>query len=521
MKKGEILEGTVEQLQFPNRGILHVEGKKAVVKDVIPGQKIRFCVKKNRTDRIEGQLLEVTEKAPYELPEPTCPHFGICGGCAYRNLTYEKQLELKGQQMIQLLGLNGFQVRLCDADAAGSAGKAEGSFADGILNVWASPAACGHRNKMEFTFGDEYKGGPLSLGMHKQGGFYDIINVPQCRNVDEDFRRILSAVREFFAERGVPYYHRMRHDGILRHLLVRKAYATGEILVDLAAASELASQTQPDGTPMLQAFCTMLRALPLKGTLSGVLYTRNDSPADTITDEGTQILYGRDFITEELLGLRFHITPFSFFQTNSRGAEVLYTQVRRMIGTLRDDPVVFDLYSGTGTIAQMVAPSAGKVIGVEIVPEAVAAARENAALNGLSNCEFLCGDVLGVLDEIPERPDFIILDPPRDGVHPKALKKIMDYGVPQMVYISCKPTSLVRDLEVLHAGGYEVQDICCVDMFPYAAHIETVCLLSNRKCVSSERSLLDFVNLKPDAYVDLSLDMEDYRRIKAEEADRN
>ena len=216
--------------------------------------------------------------------------------------------------------------------------------------------------------------------------------------------------------------------------------------------------------------------------------------ADTVTNEGTDVLYGQDFFYEELLGLRFKITPFSFFQTNSLGAEVLYQTAREFIGDAlpsgtdadiaEHGKIVFDLYSGTGTIAQMLSPVAKKVIGVEIIEEAVEAAKENAQLNGLHNCEFIAGDVLKVIDSIEEKPDYIVLDPPRDGINPKALEKIIRYNVPQMVYISCKPTSLARDLEVLQARGYEVKKICCVDMFPSTFHVETVVLLSHKKADS-------------------------------------
>ena len=182
------------------------------------------------------------------------------------------------------------------------------------------------------------------------------------------------------------------------------------------------------------------------------------------------------------MNLKFKISQFSFFQTNTLGAEVLYETAREYLGDISDsgknDKTVFDLYSGTGTIAQLLAPVCGKVIGVEIVEEAVEAAKENAKLNGLTNCEFIAGDVLKVLDSIPEKPDLIVLDPPRDGIHPKALPKIINYGVDRLVYISCKPTSLARDLVTLLAGGYRVDKVCAVDMFPNTAGIETVCLLS-------------------------------------------
>ena len=220
--------------------------------------------------------------------------------------------------------------------------------------------------------------------------------------------------------------------------------------------------------------------LELEGRIAGILNTHNDSVADAVINEGTRVLYGQDYFYEELLGLRFRISPFSFFQTNSLGAEVLYETAREYVADAGNGKTVYDLYSGTGTIAQILAPVAKKVIGVEIVEEAVEAAKENAALNGLQNCDFLAGDVLKTLDDIEEKPDFIVLDPPRDGIHPKALEKIISYGVEKMVYISCKPTSLARDLEVLQARGYMVKRVCCVDMFPATANIETVCLLSKK-----------------------------------------
>ena len=204
---------------------------------------------------------------------------------------------------------------------------------------------------------------------------------------------------------------------------------------------------------------------------------RNDSLADVVQSDETRVLFGQDFFYEELLGLRFKISPFSFFQTNSLGAEVLYGTVREYIGDTAGQ-VIFDLYSGTGTIAQILAPVAEKVVGVEIVEEAVEAARENAARNGLSNCEFIAGDVLKVVGSLEDKPDLIVLDPPRDGVHPKALSQIIDFGVNRMVYVSCKPTSLQRDLITLQERGYRVERVCCVDMFPGTGNVETMALLS-------------------------------------------
>ncbi len=271
------------------------------------------------------------------------------------------------------------------------------------------------------------------------------------------------------------FYKKLSHIGYLRHLLVRRAVKTGEILIDLVTTTQ--TETLPKGVAeeqMLNEWKEQIMALPLEGKLAGILHTKNDSLADVVQNDSTDILYGQDFFYEELLGLKFRISPFSFFQTNSLGAEVLYETARSYIGETKDK-VVFDLYSGTGTIAQIAAPVAKKVVGVEIVAEAVEAAKENARLNGLANCEFIAGDVLKVIDEIPDKPDLIILDPPRDGIHPKALSKIIDYGVDRMVYISCKPTSLVRDLVMLQERGYKVEKVCCVDMFPSTGNCE-VCV---------------------------------------------
>ena len=311
--------------------------------------------------------------------------------------------------------------------------------------------------------------------MHKRGGFYDIVRVSECRIVHEDYGRILDATVEYMASRNIPYYHRMRHEGYLRHLLIRRAAYTEEIMVALVTTTQLDID--------MTEYRDMLLGLALEGKIVGILHTYNDSLAAVVKSDRTEVLYGRDYITEKLLGMEFKISEFSFFQTNTKSAEVLYSIARDYIGDLGgSDKVVYDLYSGTGTIAQMMAPVSGRVIGVEIVEEAVEAAKENAKLNGLDNCEFIAGDVLEVLDNIEQKPDFIILDPPRDGVHPKALRKIIDYGVDRMIYISCKVTSLARDLEMLQYSGYRVEKAVAIDQFPTSSHVETVVLLQRKIC---------------------------------------
>ena len=503
MKKGQIIEGIVQRVDFPNKGIVESAEGICVVKNALPGQRVQCAINKVRKGKAEGRLLQVLEPSSLECGS-SCPHFGSCGGCTYLSLPYEEQLRIKEAQVKKLL----------DSVLAGQASnwKFEG--------IKASPVCFGYRNKMEFSFGDEVKDGPLALGMHKRGSFYDIVSVTDCQIIDEDYRRILRCVKAYFAglqEQGtaVSFYHRLRHVGYLRHLLVRKAAKTGEILIALVTTSQMPAgmerreavtavegrltvtdakmarkqtaaaeeERQLAEAELLNGFRKQLLSLELAGKIVGILHVQNDAVADVVQSDETTILYGQDHFYEEVLGLRFKVSAFSFFQTNSLGAEVLYETAREYIADLIGEKAaqtVFDLYSGTGTIAQLMAPVAKKVIGVEIVEEAVEAARNNAALNGLHNCEFIAGDVLKVIDGIEEKPDLIILDPPRDGIHPKALEKIIRYGVEHILYISCKPTSLARDLEVFLARGYKVEKAVAVDQFPWSANVETIVGLQRR-----------------------------------------
>ena len=398
MKKGQVYEGYVERVDFPNKGIIKVGEETCVVKMSLPGQKVQFCVNKVRKGKAEARLLEVMEKSPLEVGAP-CSYFGLCGGCTYLSLPYEEQLRIKGEQVKKLL--------------------------DGVLNkqdteyLWegikGSPKEYEYRNKMEFSFGDEYKDGPLSLGMHKRGSFYDVVYVDDCQIVDSDYRLILKLVLEFFREKETSFYHRLRHTGFLRHLLVRKASGTGEILIALVTTSQkplqktaeeigAVEQVEDEIQNLIAEFRGLLLGAEVQGLfvgkIAGILHITNDSLADVVKSDRTDILYGNDYFYEELLGLRFKVSTFSFFQTNSYSAEVLYQTARDYVGDLSVQgkegkaPIVFDLYSGTGTVAQLMAPVAGKVIGVEIVEEAVEAAKKNAKLNGLDNCDFIAGDVL-------------------------------------------------------------------------------------------------------------------------------
>lgn len=450
-KKNEVYETMIEDVIFPNKGIAYIEDKKVIVKNAIKGQKVKVRITKKRRDKIEASIEDILERAPIEK-EAACPHFGICGGCTYQTLPYDEQLKLKQNQVKRLLnhaGIEGYE----------------------FLDIVPSPSEYSYRNKMEFSFGDVEKGGDLALGMHKKGSFYEMVTVEGCQIVDEDFTKIMMKVLEYFKERKVPFYHNRRHEGYLRHLVVRKSAKLGEILVNLVTSSQMEMD--------LSGLVKEILELKLEGEVKGILHTINDSLADVVQSDETRILYGQDYFMEEILGLKFKISAFSFFQTNSLGAERLYSVVRDFAGSTKDK-IIFDLYCGTGTIAQIMADVSKKVIGIEIVEEAVKAAKENAKLNGLDNCEFIAGDVLTKVDELKDKPDLIILDPPRDGIHPKAIHKIINFGAPQMIYVSCKPTSLARDLKVFVENGYKVEKVQCVDMFPHTPHVETITLLYRR-----------------------------------------
>lgn len=477
-----------------------------------------------------------------------CDNAEICGGCFFQGTSYEEELKTKEQALHEL-----FEPVV----------RSDAYIFEPIV---PSPVSEGYRNKMEFSFGDCRMGGELTLGLHQKRSFFNIIDADCCQLTHPDAGVIVQATREYFAGLDITYLHKKTREGYLRHLLYRRAVKTGEILVDLVTSTNWASAKrvpaseeliaerqkgldewferryspkaqQKHTRPTTDRFVRVQPALSeeevlagwrdrllqlkaegkIEGTFVGILHTKNDTLADIVEDQGTDVLYGERFFYEEILGLRFRITPFSFFQTNSLGAEKLYTKVREYAGfeeleqaqraatdagdaetvmtrtgASAKKPVIYDLYSGTGTITQLMSSVARMAVGVEIVPEAVAAAHENAKLNGIDNCDFIAGDVLKVIEEggrlIREdgsyedapRPDMIILDPPRDGIHAKVLAKIIDYGVDRLIYVACKPKSLARDLVPLQDAGYEVEKLCPVDMFPRTNNCECICLLKRR-----------------------------------------
>ena len=457
MRKGEKLEIIIEGIDYPNKPYGFYGGKKVFPQgNAIIGQKVAGFVTKMRKDKIEIKRLEIIERASNEI-NPKCQYFNLCGGCTYQNLSYSDQLELKVSQVQKLLENN-----------------IKSEYV--LEKTVESPTEFEYRNKMEFTFGNSEKDGPLTLGLHKKGSFFDIINVNECLLMDEDFRKILDFSVKYFEEKGLPFYHKVSHEGYLRYLVIRKGDKTKELLVNLITSSQLTFDTSE--------WLESILGLKLSSKIAGVLHTLNDNISDTVNSEEETILYGSRDINEKIFDLNFRISPYSFFQTNSLGVEKLYEKVLEYVNQSNpENKVVFDLFSGTGTIGQVVSKmtNASKVYGIEIVEEAVNKANENTRLNGLNNCEFIAGDVFAKLDEFDKQgiePDIIILDPPRAGVREKAITKILKYNVKNIVYVSCNPKSLVQDLRLLEMNGYVAEKVCCVDMFPQTPHVETVVLMS-------------------------------------------
>ena len=381
-----------------------------------------------------------------------CKHSAFCGGCLYQGVPYEEQLKIKEQEVITLL-------------------EKKDVVCKKLLPIEPSPSRYGYRNKMEYTFGDMEKGGEMTLGMHRKKHFMSIVTVDECQLVHEDFNRVLRATLDFCRERGYSFYHKKSHKGLLRHLIVRRGVHTGELLVNLVTSTESGFDEV--------AYVEVLRGLELSNELVGVLRTFNDRLADAVYCEELRVLWGRDYYMEKIMGLDFKVSAFSFFQTNVEAVEHLYSYALDLIDDF-SGKVAFDLFCGTGTITQTLAKKAGRAVGVELVPEPVEAARANAALNGLDNCEFLAGDVFEVLESVEEKPDVIVVDPPRVGISPKALDRIIGYGVSQIVYISCNPKSLAENLAYFAYYGYEVESLKPFDNFSNTRHVETVCLLSRK-----------------------------------------
>ncbi len=389
-----------------------------------------------------------------------CELAGVCGGCLHQGTPYEEQLAAKEREVHALFDKAGITPVKFDP-------------------IEGCPSPYRYRNKMEYTFGDLVKDGPLELGMHKKRQFMSVVTVDHCQLVPEDFNRVLRYTLDFCLEHAYPKYNKKSHQGLLRNLVVRCGVRTGELLVNIVTASPVCGVTFD-----AEGWCQGLSALNLDGRIAGVLHTEFDGLADKVGCDRLHIVFGQDYYMEHLLDLDFKVNEFSFFQTNVEAVERLYSEAVALIDEI-EGKTVYDLYCGTGTISQVMARRAKQVIGVELVQDSVDAAIDNAALNGLSNCRFLCGDVYKVLDkagsteetELPA-PDVIVVDPPRVGMSREAVDKIAGYGVPQIVYVSCNPKTLVQNLAQFKELGYETVYAKPYDNFPMTKHVECVVLMS-------------------------------------------
>lgn len=438
-----------EKLIFPNLAEGMVEGQRVRLKNAIPGQLYNIVLGRQKSDYRQVKWFELLERSEIETNTP-CDAFEKCGGCSYQTLPLETELELKTNSILDLFSETGFE---------------------GLI-VHPNPKPEGYRNKMEYTFGDEVKGGPLILGLHRKGRYYEIVDTTTCNIVHPDFEKIRIGVMNYFKNIGKKHYRKMSAEGFLRHLVVRAGFHTGEIMVNLVTTTQDELNSSE--------FVELLMDLDLENEIVSILHTLNDDVGDAVRSDEMRVLHGRDHIYEEVLGLRFKISPFSFFQPNVFGIENLYSRVLELAGDL-SDTTVYDLYSGTGTISQILAKKAKSVIGVEIIEEAVEAARINAELNDIDNVEFRANDVLKELERLTGAPELIVLDPPRSGIVPKALEGILDFNPVKFIYISCNPKTLAADYHSFINKGYKLTHLEIFDQFTRTYHVEMVGVFEKEK----------------------------------------
>jgi len=381
---------------------------------------------------------------------PVCINANVCGGCIYQGVPYAQQLDYKKTEIQKLLREAGMDPFLA-------------------TEIEPSPCIYRYRNKMEYTFGNEQKDGPLSLGLHKSRSFMSIVHAGDCQLVPEAFNVIVKAVHAFCVDQGYSFYHKKRHEGLLRNLIVRKGARTDELMVNIVTTSQHTLDSD--------AFKNVVLTLPLSEKVVSLLHTVNDGVADAVKPDKVNILYGRDYYVERLLGLEFNVGAFSFFQTNVEAVERMFSGAISQISDI-EGKTVWDLYSGTGTIALTMAGAAKQVVGVELSEQSVEMAKEGAYRNQLNHCTFIQGDVLRVCDELYPLPDIIVVDPPRAGIHPKLLSNIAAIQAPQFLYISCNPKTMIRDLLTMIESGYRLRQFRLHDNFPFTKHIEATALLA-------------------------------------------
>lgn len=442
---------TIESNTLPNYSIaVGEDGKKYRFKGGVKGQKVLLRTGKKKGDFYKAKLLQILEKSPLETLENSIDP-EVMSGNKFENIEYDKELELK-KQMIQDL----YKEINWDSDI--------------ILNP--SPLISGYRNKMEYTFGDSQIDGPLVLGMHKVGKFYEISDYSGGSIAVNDFDIIRKFTQEFFRKKGIKHHHKTKHDGVLKFFVIRYSFYENAFMLNLVTSS-----SDEITKNILEEYINEALKLNIDGEIKSFYHTMSDSISDAIKPDHINHIWGQKHLTEKINGLIFNISPFSFFQPNPKGAENLYNKAVEFAGDI-SGKTVFDLYSGTGTISQIFAKNAKKVIGVEIVEEAVQKAIENANINNLENVEFRANDVLKEIDSLTNSPDIVVVDPPRMGIHKEAIAKIAKMQADKIVYISCNPVTQVDDIKLFNEYGYKIEKIETFDQFPRTMNLEAVVLLS-------------------------------------------
>ena len=379
-----------------------------------------------------------------------CSTFDKCGGCSKLNIPYNDQLKIKEKYVFELF--DQFQI-----------------VPKNYYRITPSPIVYGYRNKMEYSFGNEYKDGPIVLGLRGKKKKFDVYPTIDCKLADEDFNKIVYETNEYFRKKQVPYRNYKNHSGFLRNLSVRKGFNTKEILLNLVTS------TDEQYNKELEEWRKNILKLKLEGKIVSIIQSKTESKANVVKADEMKILYGKDYFYEKIFNLTFKVGPFSFFQTNTKGAEVLY---KTALSYADESDIAYDLYCGTGTISILLAQKTKKVYAIEIVKEAVEAAKENAKLNKVNNVEFINKDVKDfVKSQEYEKPDYIVVDPPRAGLHPNLIKFIKDQKFDKIIYVSCNPKTLASNLKEL-SEIYEVSAFHLVDMFPHTDHVESVVLMT-------------------------------------------
>jgi 23S rRNA (uracil1939-C5)-methyltransferase len=435
---------TIDDLAIDGKAVAHRDGKVVFLDAGLPGETVlaEITASKPRFDR--GVVHEIVEKSPLRI-EAVCTHFGICGGCSWQDLEYPEQLKMKKRHVVQCLSrIGGLQDPV-------------------VADVLPCESIFNYRNKMEYSF-HVVNDDDFHLGLHRRGRYDDIFDLKACHLQSDVSNRIVHAVRSLVRQEKIPVYNVNNHTGFLRFLVIRQASRTGQVMVIIVTSlGDLPAQDK--------LVASLTEQFPQVTT---IIHGQNGKKSNIAVAEIETILYGPGYIEEEILGRRFKIKANSFFQTNSLQAERLYQTAFDLLQP-KSDARVLDLYCGTGTIGLLLASQVKEVIGVELVPDALEMARENAALNGLDNVSFFQGHVKEFLKEMGDDPqafEAVIVDPPRAGLHPKALKRLIRLNSPRILYISCNPATFARDAGSLSQSGYKVTEIRPVDMFPHTRHIE-------------------------------------------------